>query len=366
MRKTFTVTKRRAFTLVELLVVIAIIGVLVALLLPAVQAAREAARRSQCLNNQKQFGLALQNYHSAFQEFPELSRSATEDIWRHGATWVVTVFPYFEAGNAFAGLDFAQGTFHMLSGSAIALGNIEQLNGFVPGLFHCPSSALPRTYTSPNADLGQVEFAEICYVGISGGAYLNVNVTPNILHPSTDDNPEHNSGIISGGGMLVNNRNINISQCTDGSSNTIMVGEESDFMISSTASAKTEDPGTGLNVGSVDLRSSKGRSAYMGNSHHAAPDGPGTMTNGGGECKHRNCSWCWNMTTISENPINAKQVTDVNAMGQLGCNHSIRSSHPGGAMVLYADGHAAFLIDSTDMQILNDLANRDDGNVISL
>src|SRR5687767_6150215 len=86
--------ERRAFTLVELLVVIAIIGVLVALLLPAVQAARESARRMQCSNKLKQLGLAIQNYHDTFQVYPPQSFPA------HGSTnawgWGPMIFPFLE------------------------------------------------------------------------------------------------------------------------------------------------------------------------------------------------------------------------------------------------------------------------------
>jgi prepilin-type N-terminal cleavage/methylation domain-containing protein len=86
---------RRAFTLVELLVVIAIIGVLVALLLPAVQAAREAARRTKCLNNLKQIGLAMHNYHDTHGCFPNTRRDASY-------TWMVTIMPFVEQQNLYS------------------------------------------------------------------------------------------------------------------------------------------------------------------------------------------------------------------------------------------------------------------------
>jgi prepilin-type N-terminal cleavage/methylation domain-containing protein len=88
---------RLAFTLVELLVVIAIIGILIALLLPAVQAAREAARRLHCSNNLKQMGLALHNYESANRVFPSGSRSHRSDnSWTWGHAWAVCILPFAE------------------------------------------------------------------------------------------------------------------------------------------------------------------------------------------------------------------------------------------------------------------------------
>ncbi len=116
--------KHSAFTLVELLVVITIIGILIALLLPAVQAAREAARRSQCQNNLKQLGLGLMNYESAKKTFPEgvVYGSATTtipttcDVWNnaaksltpgmHGTSWLFRILPFIEADNVYKQWDF--------------------------------------------------------------------------------------------------------------------------------------------------------------------------------------------------------------------------------------------------------------------
>src|SRR5215213_4139527 len=89
-------TRRRGLTLIELLVVIAIIGVLVALLLPAVQAAREAARRMQCSNHLKQIGLAMQNYHDTFNSMPY---GARYNIGGYGPSWYVGILPFCEQKN---------------------------------------------------------------------------------------------------------------------------------------------------------------------------------------------------------------------------------------------------------------------------
>jgi prepilin-type N-terminal cleavage/methylation domain-containing protein len=97
------VRSKRGFTLVELLVVIAIIGILVAMLLPAVQAAREAARRSQCTNNLKQLSLAMLTYHQAVGKFPPPGISSNQ------VSWLVLILPYLEQKPLHDQFDFNQG-----------------------------------------------------------------------------------------------------------------------------------------------------------------------------------------------------------------------------------------------------------------
>ena len=334
MNLTPTCRTRHGFTLVELLVVIAIIGVLVALLLPAVQAAREAARRSQCQNNMKQLGLALQNYHSALRKFPNISTKSGQ-TYNHGRTWIVDVFPYFEAGSVFANLDFnptgamgpGKGQGFWLRGIQPNSPNVKIFDGFLPGVLHCPSSPLPSSYPHELSDTTTLEAAETSYVGIVGGAYLTIdenNLSGAVFHPTTDNQARW--GPVSGSGMLTLVRKTRIGQCTDGTSNTIIVGEESDFTnFTNTVTAASTGGLVGeIGPGLIDWRSSAHHSAFTGNSHQRAVSGPGSLA-APGVPTCANCERCYNMTTIWEYPINYSG--GGRGLGYTGCNKSLKSSH---------------------------------------
>jgi prepilin-type N-terminal cleavage/methylation domain-containing protein/prepilin-type processing-associated H-X9-DG protein len=172
MRNSLFRRMRRAFTLIELLVVIAIIAVLVAILLPAVQQAREAARRSQCGNNMKQIGLALHNYHEAHGQFPlnwcdgtlqfrNAANNGLESRPNSGAvSWITMALPYLDQAGAYnklqqAGLfEAAQGTFGPGTNIGYDHPNVKQVAETAIGTLQCPSN--PQ---------GKVLSGGLCYNG---------------------------------------------------------------------------------------------------------------------------------------------------------------------------------------------------------
>ena len=315
--------KRVGFTLVELLVVIAIIGILVALLLPAIQAAREAARRSQCSNNLKQLGLALQNYHDTYKSFPLGVRNQAG--W--GPTWWIGVLPYVEAAMIFEQFDFA-GAHGGWIGSGTAAGNWNRdlvANAMIPVMF-CPSSPLPQLQGHKAIDPS--------YVGVSGATSGN-GFTESRLGTCCNccDGAKNNTGQFSGGGMLLANSRVRISDVTDGTSTTITVGEASDFLLN----------GTTKMIGSA----SNGHSFVMGTDD-------GNTTTGARK---------FNLTTVRY-PIGFKDYSQPGIDANHGPNNPLISAHPGGAQVVLVDGSVRFLSDTTDMFIVRILCTRDDGQAV--
>jgi len=164
---------RNAFTLVELLVVIAIIGILVALLLPAVQAAREAARRLNCTNNLTQLILAVQNYEGAFRVYPS-GTSAEKGPIRNVAegqhhNWLIRVLPYFEETNTYNHVDFMVGVYHE-NNAPVARLQIQ--------VAHCPSDPGVYGKQSLSSYAGLHHDVEAFIVADNHGVfYLNSAVT---------------------------------------------------------------------------------------------------------------------------------------------------------------------------------------------
>jgi len=223
---------RIGFTLIELLVVIAIIGVLVALLLPAVQAAREAANRSQCQNNLRQFGLAAQSYHDTYNAFPagwycmpptydpanpntatggDITGCATPGTPYQSYQWsgLVGVFNKMEQGNLFNEINFDFAPNSVVNTTAVR----RTLTNFV-----CPSNrrAETTTQTGSTQKMGPSDYRGNMAAGM-------VFPDPNGNCPKQD--PTNPYCLIFDNGVTYQNSSVGIADITDGTTNTCLIGE---------------------------------------------------------------------------------------------------------------------------------------------
>jgi len=313
---------RRAFTLVELLVVIAIIGILIALLLPAVQAAREAARRSQCINNLKQLGLALHNYHDVHKQFPPNIpiQSSTGYLWDAGihrkGTTLVKLLPFVEQTSLYQQLDFRTDVVAQIVNLGYGVGDNTR---DIP-VFRCPSDNLrQKGHTNYAPSIG---FAPMPSQGNSCTAYQPPNIIDYFRsglagHGNTDSDRE-TSGVFSRGVFAARMQDV-----TDGTSNVIAMGEIRPWC----------------------------------SDHHRAG------------WYHTNALW-----TATTPPINFPTCPGEppGTDGSLSCNHfanwqtsqGFKSLHPGGANFLLCDGSVHFISQTIDYATYQRLGDRWDGRAV--
>ena len=299
--------KSCAFSLVELLVVLAIIGILVALLLPAVQSAREAARRIQCSNNLHQMGIALQNYHGAHKKFPPGITIPNATLWSGH------LLPFIEQGNLYAGLDFSQGWDIPDTGNATACTTYLSV-------YRCPSSAAPERSNAQGLQ-GRVPST---YLGVGSGTDQ---------HESSDV-PNH-LGRPDRNGILFVNSAIRFASITDGSSNTVVIGE---------ALFRPDVSGPDLDI-----------------VLHQIVDHWYVGTPGLGIWPDRvvEVSEAIGSTGVTLNGIDLDLPIEHKELG-------FSSRHAGGCLFVFADGHVQMLHDQIDAQVYSHLGNRQDGRVVEL
>jgi prepilin-type processing-associated H-X9-DG protein/prepilin-type N-terminal cleavage/methylation domain-containing protein len=297
-----------AFTLIELLVVIAIIGVLIALLLPAVQKVREAANRMKCANNLKQLGIALHHYHDANGSFPA---GQVENPKKH--VWTAFLLPYIEQANLYHGYSFAVHWYEPPNDALV----------IVPlKITQCPSAG-PDRFEDPGNPADQRSGVDVAAACSDYGAIGNVDsaLVPDFIPGPLPPKPN---------GVLADQFYTRFADITDGTSQTMMVGEIAGRPVHYVVGGRVipydpSDPHPVYGAGWADWDNGF-------QIHGASPDGltqPGPCT------------------------INCTN------------NKGIYSFHPGGANVLFADGSVRFLRESINIVTLAALATRNGGEVIN-
>ncbi len=349
---------RRGFTLIELLVVIAIIGVLIALLLPAVQAAREAARRAQCTNNLKQIGLALHHYEGTHGCFPP-GRINTY-VTGNGHCWSAysQMMPYLELGNVFNAMNFNMNPDPDYTTTSASV-NMTAAVTVVSSLL-CPSDG--------GASLVQ----------IGGGLYAGHNYPLNVGSGySVVQTPP--AGVPAPNGILFENSSVRFADVTDGTSQSVTIGETirsslgaptgfsgltafahdplGGFVITGNNTAGNAPPLTsdadyaslcltGSPKGFQPTRGIKwlyGAPGHTMYNHRRAPND-----------KHYDCR--------GGLPHSDKSRAD---WMNLSLNITARSRHPGGVNTLFCDGHVAFIKDSVNLTTWQSLGSRNRSEIVS-
>jgi prepilin-type N-terminal cleavage/methylation domain-containing protein/prepilin-type processing-associated H-X9-DG protein len=342
-------TRSRGFTLIELLVVIAIIGVLIALLLPAVQAAREAARRAQCVNNLKQIGLGMHNYHDANNCLPPGVKGC---CW---GTWLVFLLPYVEQQNLFNawnsyGNDRTEGMFgtiHRYAGVTNATVTASRVN-----VYYCPSDPNNRVLTGIGPTIGTTTFFTTSqnYVVNFGNTIttqppiyqVNGVNYPFLGAPFTDvgsPDADITTGVQQGGVS----GNTPFSAITDGLSNTLMTSE---ILIWPKPASNYDLRGfswwgygcqfTGWNPPNSTLFDVMQSLSYCG-----TPVNP--------------------LCTVASGSLNASGVYS----GGLGMTLAARSKHPGGVNAGMCDGSVKFVKNTVNPFVWRALSSSQGGEVIS-
>ncbi|MCI0331892.1 MAG: DUF1559 domain-containing protein [Planctomycetes bacterium] len=342
-----------AFTLVELLVVIAIIGILVAMLLPAIQAAREAARRTQCQNNLKNIALACLNYESSKGELPMGSMNALMDQWS-GLGWPVQILPYLEdpvIGDE--ALKQFKGGKNVYSGSDPVF---NELNKLKPPMYLCPSDGdLPNQlekFVNP-------DWKGMSYAGVAGSYYARTGSCPDKKTAGNFCVAQGVGGIFGANnydGLLIQGWPVSLKQASDGLSKTLLIGERFYQIRTWMIGAYWKEP--------QDPRSNPREPARI-------PDGP-QPTTAFFACKNLSDRW-----PINHDPMINAYFDHRNDLGdrptilpgnpkEVSVNDlPFGSFHKGGANFCYGDGSVKMLPDDIDTKIFLALGSRNGEETVS-